>query len=929
MTPERFARGGRATDLLGREHELALVDGLLEAVRAGRSRALVIRGHPGVGKTALLEYAAARGHGCRVVRVAGVRAEMDLAFASLHQLCLPLLDHLEQIPVPQRDALRTAFGVSPGAAPDRFFLALAVLSLVEAAAQHRPLVCVVDDEHWLDPPSAQALGFVARRVGGAPVGLLFASRQPGDGLRGIAEVELGGLDHASARSLLDATLTWPLDAQVREQIVVETGGNPLALLELTRTATPADLAGGFALPRVLARSAPLDGRFAAWVAALPGDTRRLLQLAAADPVGEPAVLWRAAGHLGLRVDAAAPAAEAGLLEIGTHVQFRHPLMRSAAYRSGSPEERRAAHAALAEASDPGSDPDRRAWHRAQSVAGPDEAVARELERSATRALSRGGLAAAAAFLTHAARLGADPAAHAGRTLAAATAYHRSGAPDTALALLNAVEAAALTPLQEARVELLRGQILFASRRGIDAPARLLAAARRLDGLEARLARDTYLDALAAGVYVGPLAGETDLRRIAVAARCAPPAPPPGRPHDLLLDGLVVALTDGYAAGARPMRRAVDALLAEDLALDEQLRWLWLAAQGAHDLWDDGAWGRLSGRLVELGRGLGALPVLRLAIAQQVAYRLHTGDLTAAAALVHEVEGVTDAIDDGVPAYSAAALDAWQGRAGTGDELLQAAAARARQRGEGLWLGFVQRARAVLGNGRARWSEALAAAEVAASSGAGPGFAGPALAELVEAAVRSGDRVRATAALDRLAAQTEVTRTPWGLGVAARSAALLRDGAEAEALYRAALEHLGAGRGAMDLARAHLVYGEWLRRENRRVDAREQLRTAHELFDAIGAAAFDERARRELLATGATVRKRSDATRDELTAQELQIATLARERLTNPEIAARLFISPRTVEWHLHKVFSKLGIGSRRDLDRALPGVEASETVTIG
>ena len=550
LSPVRW----HAVELTGRRRERGVLDRLIEAVRAGESRALVVRGEPGVGKTALLEYVLEQASGCRVVRAVGVQSEMELAFAGLHQLLAPLLDGLERLPAPQRDALRSAFGLSPGSAPDRFFIGLAVLTLLSDAADEQPLVCLVDDEQWLDRASAQVLAFVARRLEAESVGLVFATRGTSDELAALPQLVVEGLHEDDARALLDSALTGPLDARVRDQIVTETRGNPLALLELPQGVTPAELAGGFALPGALPLSGRIEESFRRRLGALPVETRRLLQLAAADPVGEPSLLWHAAERLAIGSEAAAPAVEAGLIVFGARVQFRHPLVRSAAYRSASLQERQEVHRALAEVTDPEIDPDRRAWHRAQAAPGPDEDVAEELERSAGRAQARGGLAAAAAFLERAAMLTPEPARRAQRLLAAVRAKRDAGALEAALGLLVAVEAGPLDPLSAAEVEHLRGQIALEQQRGRDAARLLLSAARRLEPLNADLARETHLEALVAAMWVADLDNPGGVLAAAEAARAAPTGPEPPRPVDVLLDALAIRLTDGYAAAAPTLTR---------------------------------------------------------------------------------------------------------------------------------------------------------------------------------------------------------------------------------------------------------------------------------------------------------------------------------------------------------------------------------------
>jgi DNA-binding CsgD family transcriptional regulator len=909
---------GRAEGLTDRRSERQVLDRLVEAVRAGESRALVVCGDPGVGKTVLLDYLAGRAQECQVARAVGMQTEMELAFAGLHQLCAPMLNHAEQLPVPQREALQTAFGLSAGPPPDRFMVGLAVLSLLSEAAGERPLICLIDDQQWLDHASAQTMGFVARRLGADPVGLVFAAREPGPELAGLPELEVGGLPEGDARALLDSALAGPIDARVRDQIVAEAQGNPLALLELPRGLSPSELAGGFGLPG----AAPLPGRieesFRRQLEALPVDARRLLLVAAAEPYGDLPLVWRAAERLGIPVQAAAPALEAGLVEFGTRVRFRHPLLRSASYRAAPVADRQAVHSALAEATNAETAPERRAWHRAQAATGPDEEVAAELEQSAGRAQSRGGLAAAAAFLERAAALTPDPVRRAGRALAAAQAKAQAGLPDVALELLAEAEAGPADELLRARIGLLRGQMAFASSHGADASRLLLHTARQLEPLDVRLARETYLDALAAAMFVGRLAGGVDLPEVARAALGAPPAPPPPRAPDLLLDGLAVLITDGYETGTPALRPAVAAFRSGDVTLEDELRWFFVACHAAHDLWDDEAWYALSARHLQVARDVGALSVLPLALAQRVGVHLHAGEFGAAASLVEETAAITEATRNDLPPYSALALAGWQGRAAEATSLIHAAIDGLTVRGEGMGLGLVRHTSAVLSNGLGRYRDALTAAEEASASPQELGFANWGLAELVEAAVRCGETARAADALERLARTTRPSGTPWGLGIEARSRALVSEGEAAELLYREAIDRLGQCRGAVALARAHLLYGEWLRRENRRVDARAQLRTAHEMLDAMGMAAFAERARRELMATGEAVRRRTLEAPSTLTAQEALIARLAREGRTNPEIGAQLFISARTVEWHLRKIFAKLGISSRRELREALP-----------
>jgi DNA-binding CsgD family transcriptional regulator len=915
---------GRATGLTGRRSEAAVLDGLIDAVQAGESRALVIRGEPGVGKTALLDYLAGQAApDCRVARAAGVQSEMELAFAGLQQLLAPMLDLLERLPVPQGDALRIAFGLSAGPAPDRFLIGLAVLSLLSEVAGERPLVCLVDDQQWLDDASAQVLAFVARRLEAESVGLVFAARVLERELAGLPELIVGGLREGDARALLDSALTGPLDERVRDQIVTETGGNPLALLELVRGVTPAELAGGLGLPDAVPISAQIEEAFRRRVDALPAQTLRLLQLAAADPTGDPVLVWRAAGQLRIPPDAATPAAEAGLLEFGARVRFRHPLVRSAVYRSASVRVRQDVHRALAEITDPQVDPDRRAWHLAQATPGPDENVAAELERSAGRAQARGGLAAAAAFLERSAMLTLDAGRRAQRLLAAARAKRDSGALDAALGLLVAVEAGAPDPLRTAEVEHLRGQIALDQRRSRDGARLLLDAARRLEPFNAESARETHLEALVAAMWAGDLDSPGGLREAAKAARAAPASPGPPRVVDVLLDAFATRLTQGYAAAAPALTRALEMVLALDVGTElEAGRWLWLtggrtSANVALELWDDESWHALAARQVQVARDAGALVHLQFALIFLARTHLLAGELATVARLFEEDRLIAEATGNPPVAYTAMTLAAWRGQEAHAAELIEAIAREGTARDSGTLVNFADYASAVLYNGLGRHDAARDAARRAFERdpmGYGP-FVVP---ELAEAAARTGDTALVRAALEWLSERTRVTPTEWALGIEARVRALLSEGGEAESLYLESIDRLSRTRVRAELARAHLLYGEWLRRERRRATAREHLRTAHDMLDAMGIEAFADRAWRELEATGETARKRAVETRSELTSQEAQVARLARDGLSNPEIGARLFISARTVQYHLSKVFAKLAISSRGQLNRVLP-----------
>jgi DNA-binding CsgD family transcriptional regulator len=919
-----YAAGGVPEHRLrGRRDECETLDRLVASVRAGNSRALVIRGEAGTGKTALLDYLIVPAWGCRVVRAAGVESEMDLIFAGLHQLCAPFLDRIDRLPEPQRDALGTALGLRDGPAPDRFAVGLAVLGLLADVAGERPVVCAVDDVQWMDPASAQALAFVARHLAAGPVAVVITVRSDGGDqyLAGLTELVVRGLADADARALLDAAVTGPVDGRVRDRIVAETRGNPRALLEVARGLIPGDLAGGFGLPGRAAPPGRSEEMFGRRLAALPPATRLLLLAAAAEPVHDPVLVWRAAGQLGVEAEAAVPAAEAGLIESGRRVRFCHPLARSVVYRMASAKERRRVHLALAQATDPGTDPDRRAWHRAHAAPGLDEGVAAELEGSAERARARGGLAAAAAFRERAAELTPDPARRARRALAAAQAKHQAGAPEAARRLLGMALAGRLDELSRARAELLDAQLAADADGGHGAPS-LLEAAKRLEPLHPRLARETYRDAFGAALAAGRLAMFGGLPEVAAAALAAPPAPGPPDGPDLLLDGLAVLTARGYAVGAPMLIQALSGwpdaeMPAAEGPVSEEWRWLPLACRMSHDVWDDQSWSALTTRLIGLARHAGALRVLSAALLSGLALRLLAGEVALAAAMVEEMEAIAQATGNPVDPYGPLLLAAWQGREAETCQLIAATTEEMVARGEGRWLTTAAWATALLNNGLGRYDEALAAAEQGTGYPCELGLAARSTAELIEAAARAGAPGRAAGAMARLSEITTASGTDWALGIQARSRALLSDGESAERLYREAIRRLGRTRIRAELARAHLLYGEWLRRQNRRTDAREQLRAAHQMLTEMGFGGFAERARRELLATGETARRRTPETATDLTAQEAQIARLACQGHTNTAIGSRLFISGRTVEWHLHKVFAKLGISSRRELREVL------------
>jgi len=898
--------------LRGRDAECAALDILIDAARRSESRTVVLRGEAGVGKSAMLDYAIASAQDFFVLRSVGVESEMELPFASLHQLCAPILERRDSLPGPQREALDVAFGLERGPAPDRFLVGLATLSLLAAIGDEQPLLCVIDDAQWLDSASAMAFAFVARRLMAEPIDLLFAVREPGDvpELSGLEELAVGGLSQDDARALLDFTLPERLDRRVRDRIVAESRGNPLALLELPRGLTPGELAGGFAIPDARPLAERIQLSLLRQVRSLPRASQRLLLTAAAEPFGDVSLLWRATHRLGLEPEAAAPAEAAGLVQLGSLVRFRHPLVRSAIYEAAPLPDRQEAHRALAESIDDGVDPDRMAWHRAQAAPGPDEGVASELERSAERAQARGGIGAAAAFLERATDLTLDSARRGARALAAAQAKLNAGAPETAQTLLVTAELAPLDEVQRARVQRLRAQIAFALRRGSDAPPLLLDAAKRLIPFDSGLARETCLEALAAGIFAGGGVSGTGVMHIVRAA----PVASKSAAMDLLLEGLATRVNEGYPAAVPPLRHALESFREDDGSSPATNRWLWLACRVAADLWEREIWDELAARGVRLARETGSLNVLPIANSYRAGVHLHAGEYAEASALLEEASVITAAAHTALLVQAKQMVAAYRGNEAEALGLIEVGRRDATARGQGMALSMIECANALLLNGLGRYEEALVAARRACAVDDLSLYA-LALVELIEAAMRAGNPQVASTALERLSERTRASGSDWALGMEARSRGLFTEGASAEPHFKEAIVRLAQGRLAPHLARAQLVYGEWLRRENRRIDAREQLRAAHDTLGRIGAMAFAERARRELRATGETARRRADDTLGLLTPQEAQISRLARDGLSNPEIAAQLFISPRTVQYHLHKVFLKLDITSRNQLGR--------------
>lgn len=907
MSERRVAAVATGPKLLGRGRECEILNRLLDG---GHGGVLVLHGEAGIGKTALLEYAIDVADEIRVVKTSGIEADTELPFAAVQQLCSPFLGFGDRLPEPQREAIGVAFGLGDGPPPNPFLVALAVLSLLAEAAEEQSILVVVDDAQWLDLESERVLSFVARRLLAERITFLFAMRQVGDHFKGLPDLFVSTLGRRDARSLLESVLPARLDESVLERIVLETRGNPLAVLEMPRGLTPTELAGGFGLPGAVSLSSRIEESYSRRLMGLPHDARRLLLVVAAEPVGDPAIIWRAAERLGIPEAAADTVELEDWLVLGPRIVVRHPLVRSAVYGAATPSERRAVHRALSEATDRELDPDRRAWHRAQAAPRPDEEVAAELERSAERAQARGGLAAAAAFLELATALTHDESKRSGRALAAAEAKLHAGALEDAFRLLAMAESGSLTEVELAKAALLRGQMSFAATRSGDAARLLLDAAVRLRELDPVLARDTYLEALSAAIFAGPLGGPGAGPRDIAAAAAAAPLACATRTPDLLLDGFVALYSGSYCEGVPSLRKAQSTFKAASQT--DQLRWMWGTTVASMHLWDDASWERLSDLHLKMIRETGRLADLGIALGHRGQLHVMAGELALAASHQEAMNEATEMTGSPLAPYHGVSLAAMRGREAEARQVFDAARAEVSGRGEGAGLSFIDWAESVLDNGLGHYADALAAArrvvghtDLVTSNWALP--------ELIEAATRVGAFEIAADADRQLTARSRASGTEWALGIAARAHALLVEDGQVDDLYLEAIQRLERTRIAVDLARAHLLYGEWLRRQRRRVDARNELRTAHEMFSGFGMEAFAERTRVELLAGGDRVRTATVETFDHLTAQELQVARHAAQGKTNKEIAAQLFISPSTVEYHLHKAFRKLDIKSRVQL----------------
>ena len=901
--------------MVGREPERRLLAALLEGARAGSAGTLVVRGEPGVGKTALLNELMAAAGDALVLRTQGLEVETPLAFAALHRLLRPVTRLRRGLPEPQARALRIAFGEEDGASVEPFLVGVATLSILAAAAEESTVLCVVDDAHWLDAATAGALRFCAHRLGADRVALVFAAR---DGVwgsfdpQGLPELVVTGLDPAAAQALLRARLGAATGAEVVERIVAETRGNPLALLELPAELTPDQVTGVEPLPPQLHLTFRVEQLFLDRSRRLPPSVQTMLLLAAADDSGEPEVVRRAAAALGL-VDADRQAAvDSGLLvEDAASLSLRHPLVRSAVYQAATGAQRRQVHRALAEALSGHGDPDREAWHRAAAAEGPDPKVVAALELAGARAQRRGGHAAALAAYERAAALCDDPAKRTELTFAAARSAWASGRASQAQALLSQTREATNDPLLRADVARLRGHIEVNVGSASEAHRIFVDAAQAVYPIDPGRALDLGVAAAVMRTFGADSGTPLPVTRALV-------VPDPGDPpRTLCLRHLLVAMTEVAEGNWSAATPALDrALVIGDQVDDRDV--LWNLANAALQLGDDRAQQRFYGYALARAREAGAVTAVIYCLQRLCFGQYLAGDLVAVRNSAEEAISLGQSI--GQPAMTAppaawlALLSALQDRDDHDHHL-----ARLEDLVATYPLGILTDPVHDL----TRWAKGLRAAGSGDSAGALhhltrfrlPVLARMSAPERIEAAVRVGDMAAAREWTDELAGFADATGRAWALATVAFGRALAADQAQGDGLFREALaHHAGAGR-PLDAARAQLAYGEWLRRSQRRVDAREHLREAVETFQDLHAESLATRANQELRASGETARKRDPSTLVTLTPTELQIAQLVSSGLSNKDVAAQCWISPRTVAFHLRNIFAKTRITSRGELAR--------------
>ena len=901
------------TVLHGRDAECAAIDGLLTAARRGDGGALALRGGPGMGKTALLQYAAERGCGMRILQMRGVEAEARLSFAGLHAVLRPLLPQISSLPAPQAAALSGALGLAEASGPNRFLIAAGVLGVLAEAAGRQPVLCLVDDAHWLDSSSLDAFLFAARRIESDPIAMIFATRTGEADLPGLPEVSLGPIDPAAALDLLRERAGAALQEPARRQVLTLAAGNPLALVELS-----AELAAAAGRRDAAAAGLPLGARleraFLHRIGEQPDDVRRLLLLASADDSGELGTLLAAARSLGIDRSALSAAERARLLRVEPGgVEFVHPLVRSAIYQTAPFAERQDVHLALAGVLDGDANAGRRAWHRAAAAVPPAEGVADELEKVADDARARAGHGVAARTLERAAALTGDPARRARLLLDAAEDAWESGGADAASALVAKARGLSSDPIVEGRIDQLRGRIEARRGTALDGYQILIDGVDRIVSLDPLRAAGMLVDALQAASYGG------DLGRVVEAGRRAERLlQDPDHPVAVPFVAGVGALLSGDAARAATLLREVVAR-AEETADPLVLAWAGTAAGYLGDIVTAGRYGV---RAVARARASGALSTLSYALETLATTQATRSPASAEAnaaeglRLAREVDQPSSvAVHLGLLAFVAALRGDEEATLALTDEIGELASKHG--------LGFPQ-ARAIsalgwLDLGLGRPDQALDRLEGLIATGH-PGVALISTPDLVEAGVRLGRPERVRPALAPLEAWASSSASPWPLAALARCRALLAEGEAATRHFEEALAHHAPWAPTVDSARTQLLYAEFLRRERRRLEARPHLRDALATFERVGATPWADRARSELRATGETARRRTPDTLPTLTPQELQIARFVAAGATNKEVAAQLFVSPRTVDHHLRNVFTKLGISSRRQLrERDLTG----------
>jgi DNA-binding CsgD family transcriptional regulator len=904
--------------VLGRRPERTRLDEILDRIRDGHSATLVLEGGPGLGKTTLLNYLVEQGAGVTLLTTTGTQSEFGLPYAALHQLCHPVIGALEVLPAPQREALETTFGMRTGPVPGTFLIGLAALGLISEVSRVAPVLCVIDDAQWMDRASADVLGFVARRLEADAVGMVFATRSAGDTpwLERIPLLALRGLERAAAAELLATLAPGRIEPAAMDRILDEADGIPLVLVEAARTLKRTEISTGIIREEVSSDPDRLEAQFGVRLRALPLETQRLLLIAAAEPTANPLRIRAAAASLGAAADALRPAVEAGLCHDDTTVRFRHPLVRSAVYRTASGEELRAAHAALARASPADSDPDLLAWHRACACDSTDEEVAAELAVASERMLERGAPAAAAVLLRKARQVTADEAQRVRWSLRIAQAELAAGDFDASEREMVASHTAMLSPALLAEAKLTEARLAFTRERGGTAVPLLLRAAELLSAVTTDAAEEAYLEAFSAALFGGTLT-RTDLAQVSKRWQ-ATEFPDGGRPAHRLLDALSAIVISGGPTAWQRLRETLSTIEDGTGRHESSLPALWVASVAAAAAWDIESWDAISHRLVTTSRDAGDYGELPTALSSRAFVQLFTGELRAAVEAVQETETITSATGGRMTPYGAIGVAALSGREPELDALVEATMPSAEARSDATGISIACWAQGLLNNGMGRYAEALAwttrARPLYQDLHASSVWV---LVELIESASRTDRLADARAALRLLASTAESSGTAWGLGVLARSRALAGDEARTEEHYAESLRLLEPTRCALDLARTSLAYGEWLRRQRRLSDAREHLVRAVDLFESMGAAAFAARGTRELRAAGSQLRKPGTTAASVLTVQESQIARLVAQGLTNAEVATRMFLSPRTVEYHLAKVFGKLQLKSRHQL-AALP-----------